>query len=52
MLAQIKYSLITASSTTRFKSAVQLIIFALLLIASLVQAEGVLAGPSWGSMGG
>ena len=52
MFGQIKNSLVLASSNVRFKIAVQLIIFALLLIAALVQPEAAMAGPSWGSVGG
>ena len=52
MFNQIKNTLVLASSNLRFKIVVQLIIFALLLIASLIQADGVLANPSWGSVGG
>jgi hypothetical protein len=50
MFNQIKESLVVALSNTRFKIAAQLIIFALLLIAALVQADGALANPSWGNI--
>jgi len=50
MLNQIKSSLVVALSSTRFKIAAQLIIFALLLIAAFTQADGVLANPSWGNI--
>jgi len=52
MLDQIKNSLVVVSSNNRFRIAAQLIIFALLLIAALVQPEAAMAGPSWGSVGG
>ena len=52
MFQQIKNSLVVASSNARFKIAVQLIIFALLLIAALVQPDAAFANPSWGNVGG
>ena len=52
MLDQIKNALVLASSNLRFKIAVQLIIFALLLIAALGQPDAALANPSWGNIGG
>jgi len=52
MLSQLKSSIAVISSNNRFRIAVQLIIFALLLIAALVQPEAALAGPSWGNIGG
>jgi hypothetical protein len=52
MFSQLKNSLTLVSSNIRFRIAVQLIIFALLLIAALVQPEAALAGPSWGNIGG
>ena len=52
MLDHIKNSLYVASSNTQLKVAIQIIIFALLLIAALVQPDAALAGPSWGNVGG
>ena len=52
MLAQIKNTLIVASSNLQFKVAIQIIILALILIAALVQPEVALANPSWGNVGG
>lgn len=52
MFSQLKNSLVVVSSNIRFRIAIQLIIFALLLIAALVQPEAALAGPSWGNIGG
>ncbi len=52
MFSQLKNSLVVVSSNIRFRIAVQLIIFALLLIAALVQPEAAMAGPSWGNIGG
>ena len=52
MFDQIKNTLVLTSSNVRFKIAVQLIIFALLLIGALVQPDVALANPSWGNIGG
>ena len=52
MLAQIKNSVIAASSNLHFKIVVQFVILALMLIAALVQPGAALAGPSWGNIGG
>ena len=52
MFNQIINSLFVASSNPRFKITLQLIIFALLLIAALVLPGAAVANPSWGNVGG
>ncbi len=52
MFYHIKNSLLAASSNVQFKIAVQIIIFALMLIAALVQPDAAFANPSWGGVGG
>ena len=52
MLAQIKNTLLVASSSIQFKVALQIIILALMLISAFVSADAALAGPSWGNIGG